>query len=72
MSTTVIRNKPFIAKVKTPEAPTVVISRALLREAINELTETLSDIGGCDHPVNICCCSLVRLIEQLDEVANGS
>lgn len=37
----------------------------LLDEAKLELDQLLEDIGGCDHEVNICACSLVRLVDDI-------
>lgn len=39
----------------------------LLKENLVELRRTIEEIGGCDHPVNICCCGLVRLADDTDE-----
>lgn len=39
------------------------------RELIDEAQQTLQDIGGCDHSANVCCCGLIRKIENAVEVA---
>ena len=47
----------------------------LLKLAVAELKITIEDIGGCDHTVGICCCSLANLIDDIDKViakAEGS
>ena len=33
-------------------------------DSVKELKQLLKDIGGCDHPVGVCCCGLKRLIED--------
>lgn len=36
----------------------------LLKENLVALKQNIEDIGGCDHPVNICCCDLVHLADD--------
>jgi hypothetical protein len=39
-------------------------------ELLNLAKETLEDIGGCDHQVGICCCGLIKIIEEGEEIQN--
>ena len=39
-----------------------------LRDSQEHLKQTLQDIGGCDHAVNICCCDLRACIESNEEL----
>ena len=35
-------------------------------DLLKEAKESLACIGGCDHSVGICCCELVKLIEDTE------
>lgn len=35
-------------------------------DLLKEAKESLACIGGCDHSVGICCCGLVKLIEDAE------
>ncbi len=37
------------------------------KAALVDLKENLEAIGGCDHSVGICCCEIVRNLEDLQD-----
>lgn len=39
----------------------------LLQKSLSELKDCLEDIGGCDHSVGLCCCTLKYLIEDIEK-----
>ena len=40
--------------------------KTLLKEAQTFLVEDLIDFGGCDHDANMCACSLIKLLEGIN------
>lgn len=38
-----------------------------LKVAAKFYQDELKEIGGCDHPVNICCCDIVRELEDIQD-----
>ena len=41
------------------------------KQSLTDLREYISDIGGCDHSVGICCCALIDNTERLAVALHG-
>ena len=40
----------------------------ILRAVTDRLQSYITDSGGCDHPVGICCCDDIRVMESAYEL----
>jgi hypothetical protein len=47
------------------------VTNQYLQEVLSELKQLAEDLGGCDHSVNICQCSLNMLVESTEEILNA-
>lgn len=52
-----------------PAVGTTVVEVQLLRKVATWMMEQLMELGGCDHPVGICCCEDYRLLEAVMDAA---
>jgi len=52
-----------IAQVKAENAALCLMEKNY-RMFLDELKNTLQEIGGCDHAINICVCHLIKLAED--------
>jgi hypothetical protein len=48
------------------------IIKRYVQDSLKELEQLLKDVGDCDHPVNICCCGLKRIIEDGQQIIRGA
>ena len=41
-------------------------AREIIAELLEEARQYVDEVGGCDHPVGICCCDVIRKIERAE------